>query len=301
MASTSPKASNGRLSRLRTQAEDGLAFIGAGLLYRVSRLVRTANRTAVFFGRLRRRISEEERLLKHLGDPLIFRTLVRQFYFTFPQAWKLFSALYLMMGVLFGILFVVAATREASGIFSTIHKSPGAIFGFVALNLAFPLLTIFLIAGRSGTAISIEVGLMKISGQVDGLRSVPVDLWRFIYLPRLAGLSIGVLAAIIYCNALSYVVCALTFHLMGFRLGDQFQQNFYTDLITSFGGVDILFLILKGLGAGVAIALVNTLAGMRVRFSPLEIPQAAANGAVFSLFAVLVPYAVLTVLQFMFK
>jgi ABC-type transporter Mla maintaining outer membrane lipid asymmetry permease subunit MlaE len=72
-------------------------------------------------------------------------------------------------------------------------------------------------------------------------------------------------------------------------------------MIDAFSGIDLIFLLVKGLGAGCIIAVMNCLAGLSVRSSPLEVPPASANGTVASLFGVMIPYALLTALEFALK
>lgn len=48
-----------------------------------------------------------------------------------------------------------------------------------------PLMTAIVIAGRSGAAIAAEVGTMKVSEEVDALRTLGFDPYRFLVLPRI--------------------------------------------------------------------------------------------------------------------
>jgi phospholipid/cholesterol/gamma-HCH transport system permease protein len=60
----------------------------------------------------------------------------------------------------------------------------------VLIELA-PVLTGFIVAGRSASAIAAELGAMRVSEQVDALEVMGVDPYRYLCLPRILATCIG--------------------------------------------------------------------------------------------------------------
>ncbi|MEL6715608.1 MAG: ABC transporter permease, partial [Planctomycetota bacterium] len=54
-----------------------------------------------------------------------------------------------------------------------------------------PLMTAIVVAGRSGAAIAAEIGTMKVSEEVDALRTLGLDPYRFLVLPRILAVLIA--------------------------------------------------------------------------------------------------------------
>lgn len=138
-----------------------------------------------------------------------------------------------------------------------------------------PVLTALLFAGRAGTSIAAEIGLMKATGQLDAMELMAIDPVERIALPRfLAGLlSVPLLTAMF--NALA-ILGAVVFSLgvMGLdsgifwsklQTGVYFDQDFMGGIWKSlvFGGLISLVAVYFGYharptGAGVGSATTNT-------------------------------------------
>ncbi len=138
-----------------------------------------------------------------------------------------------------------------------------------------PVLTALLFAGRAGTSIAAEIGLMKATSQIDAMELMAIDPVQRIALPRfLAGLlSVPLLTAMF--NALA-ILGAVVFSIgvMGLdagvfwsklQNGVYFQQDFMSGVWKSlvFGGIVSLVAVWYGFsskptGAGVGTATTNT-------------------------------------------
>jgi phospholipid/cholesterol/gamma-HCH transport system permease protein len=138
-----------------------------------------------------------------------------------------------------------------------------------------PVLTALLFAGRAGTSIAAEIGLMKATGQLDAMELMAVDPVQRIALPRfLSGLlSVPLLTAMF--NALA-ILGAVVFSIgvMGLdsgifwsklQNGVYFEQDFMGGVWKSFvfGGLVSLIAVYFGYharptGAGVGTATTNT-------------------------------------------
>jgi phospholipid/cholesterol/gamma-HCH transport system permease protein len=138
-----------------------------------------------------------------------------------------------------------------------------------------PVLTALLFAGRAGTAIAAEIGLMKATSQIDAMELMAIDPIQRIALPRfLAGvLSVPLLTAMF--NALA-IMGAVVFSIgvmgldagifwsklqAGVYFGEDYLGGIYKSLV--FGGLVSLVAVYFGYnarptGAGVGTATTNT-------------------------------------------
>jgi phospholipid/cholesterol/gamma-HCH transport system permease protein len=138
-----------------------------------------------------------------------------------------------------------------------------------------PVLTALLFAGRAGTSIAAEIGLMRATGQIDAMELMAIDPVQRIALPRfLAGvLSVPLLTAMF--NALAMLgAVVFSIGVMGLdagifwsklQSGVYFQQDFMGGVWKSlvFGGLVSLVAVYFGYsakptGAGVGTATTNT-------------------------------------------
>jgi len=138
-----------------------------------------------------------------------------------------------------------------------------------------PVLTALLFAGRAGTAVAAEIGLMKATSQIDAMELMAIDPIQRIALPRfLAGaLSVPLLTAMF--NALA-ILGAVVFSVgvMGLDVGVfwsklqngvHFDKDYLVGIYKSlvFGGIVGLVAVYFGYnakptGAGVGTATTNT-------------------------------------------
>ena len=55
-----------------------------------------------------------------------------------------------------------------------------------------PVLTALMVAGRAGSAMCAEIGIMRISEQIDALECMAIDPFRYLLSPKfLGGLDLG--------------------------------------------------------------------------------------------------------------
>jgi phospholipid/cholesterol/gamma-HCH transport system permease protein len=138
-----------------------------------------------------------------------------------------------------------------------------------------PVLTALLFAGRAGTSIAAEIGLMKATSQIDAMELMAIDPVQHIALPRfLAGLiSVPLLTAMFNAMAILGAVI-FSIGVMGLdsgtfwtklQTGVYFQEDFLGGFWKSvlFGGIVSLIAVWYGFsarptGAGVGTATTNT-------------------------------------------
>ncbi len=67
----------------------------------------------------------------------------------------------------------------------------GAVVGLSLIRELGPVLTGLLVTGRAGSAITAEIGAMKATEQLDGLRMMAIDPMHFVAMPRALALTLS--------------------------------------------------------------------------------------------------------------
>jgi len=134
-----------------------------------------------------------------------------------------------------------------------------------------PILTAFIIAARSGTAIATELGNMVVAHEVEAYVSVGISPIAYLVVPRVLGVTISVMALTVYFNI---------FGLFGSFLVTQLIKpvpliDYLQALLRAIQLRDVLSMVLKSFIFGVIISVVATFQGFKVSASVTEIPRAA--------------------------
>lgn len=163
--------------------------------------------TAIFVNPVAALGKEAIRILQEFGRLAIF--LLRGFIhiFSFPiQVFKILEHIYFIGSK---SLLVVCMTGAFTGMvlgfqgYYTLVKfgSEGVLGMAVALTLVRelgPVMTAIMVTGRGGSAMAAEIGIMRISEQIDALETMNINSVRFLFSPRLAAalLSFPLLTAL---------------------------------------------------------------------------------------------------------
>lgn len=91
--------------------------------------------------------------------------------------------------VFIGLTTAVQTSYQLMGVVPKYFVGMG-VGRLVLIELA-PVLTGFIVAGRSASAIAAELGAMRVSEQIDALEVMGVDPYRYLCLPRILATSIG--------------------------------------------------------------------------------------------------------------
>lgn len=215
---------------------------------------------------------------------------MKQVYFTGVNAIGLVS----FIGILTGVSVVVQAQLWL-GKFGQ-SEMLGPILVAVVLRELGPLLINFIIIGRSGTAIAIEIGNMRAGREINVLQSQGVDPMIYLIMPRVLGVAVSV-----FC--LSVILCAITF-LSGFGIGAMLGVTppkislFLTSVFTSLSPVDFWNIIAKTVFPGLFIGAICCLEGFTISGIITEVPQAGTRAVVKSITAVLIISAIISLFTY---
>jgi len=147
-----------------------------------------------------------------------------------------------------------------------------------------PVLTALMVNGRAGSAMTAELGIMKISEQIDALRSLAVDPIQYLMVPRLlAGvISVPILTAIFDVVGIGGGYLVGVAHL-GLSSGTFMSQM--TEAVTD---IDVISGIVKSIAFGFCVAWIACYRGWTCGFGAVGVNKATTSAVVTSSVVILV-------------
>jgi phospholipid/cholesterol/gamma-HCH transport system permease protein len=198
---------------------------------------------------------------------------LRQIFYTSFQALGLIS----MVAAFIGATLIVqtellgAVERETAGRF---------LVAIVLRELA-PLVTAILVAGRSGTAIATELGVMRVNYEVLALASLGIDPPRFLVWPRIVATLISVPILTVYFSALA----VLGGFSAAFIMDPAGAGDWLAGISMGLTPMDVPLFLTKSLGLGGIVGWLSCYYGLDVGVSPTEVPIKASRAVVQTLLA----------------
>jgi len=157
-----------------------------------------------------------------------------------------------------------------------------------------PVITALLVAGRSGSALTSEIGLMKTTEQLSSLSMMGVDPIRFIIAPRFwAGIICMPLLNIIFCAIAIYGGYLVCVKILGLYYGT-FWGNMQANVLSQ----DIINGIIKSIVFGIAVTCTSIYQGYACRPDSEGIAKATTKTVVYSSLLILGLDFILTAIMF---
>ena len=157
-----------------------------------------------------------------------------------------------------------------------------------------PLLTGVVVIGRSGSAITAELGTMKVSEEIEALEAMAINPIRFLVAPRFLAMLVMLPALTIFGNYIGFVGGWSICH---FSL-DMNTSAYVLRLISSAAPIDLYSGVIKSFVFAWLIVTIASQAGLHVSGGAEGVGQSTTNSVVVSIISMLVANAVLTALFF---
>jgi len=216
--------------------------------------------------------------------------LARQVLFTGVEAVRFVGLIALMVGIS-----VVVQTQVW---LSKVGQSAllGPVLVMVIVREVGPLVTNFVVIGRSGTAIATELGNMRVSGEAHVLDAQGLDPFLYLVVPRVLGVAISVFCLTLVFILLSFVSGFVSGTLMGANTGD--PDLFARSVFGALQPADAFNLLVKTLVPGLLTGAICCIEGLSVKGAITEVPQATTRGLVRSVAALFITSAIVSVLTY---
>ncbi|MCG6151702.1 MlaE family ABC transporter permease [Leptospira bandrabouensis] len=159
-----------------------------------------------------------------------------------------------------------------------------------------PLMTAFILSGRSGSAFAAELGTMKVSEEIDALTTMGLPPVQFLIIPRLvASLIMTPLLTIVF-NLFGLIGGAVVLISFGFPL-----VTFINQVNLAVGLSDILGGLLKSYFFGMIIASIGCYRGLKTASGAGAVGESTTSAVVGSIILVSILDGIFSVLYFYLK
>lgn len=162
----------------------------------------------------------------------------------------------------------------------------GSIVGLSMARELAPVMTAVMVAGRVGSAVTAELGSMKVYQEVDALKTMNIPPERFLVLPRLVAMVVVMPILTMVSIVTGWIggqVVAKYVDWIGLT-----SQSYYNSLKSAMTLKDITDGLIKGELFGLGIILICCTIGLRTRGGPREIGNAVTQAVVICIIFILV-------------
>ncbi|MCL4485193.1 MAG: ABC transporter permease [Nitrospirae bacterium] len=160
-----------------------------------------------------------------------------------------------------------------------IQNLMGPIVLHVIFGIVGPFATALIVIARSTSGLAVEIGTMRVNGELDTIEMLGVNLSNFLVTPRLVGIVVSNVALTFYFGLIA-MGGGFAMALMGLSMP---IATLVRMIETSIKLSDLVLPVLEGLAYGTIIASVSVYHGLRVKNSPVEVPRETTLALVSSL------------------
>jgi len=155
-----------------------------------------------------------------------------------------------------------------------------------------PLLTALIIAARSGSAITTELGNMVVNHEIEAYRASGIDPIAFLAAPRLLGVMAAMVLLNLYFSLFGlFGSCGIASLIHGLPIGEYLSR-----VVAVLTAGDIAASVVKSLVFGNILATVATYYGFKVERAVTEVPQKTIASLTVSIGLCIVANVVITIL-----
>jgi len=155
-----------------------------------------------------------------------------------------------------------------------------------------PVICSILVAGRSGSAITAQLGVMRVTEELDALSVMGISNTLRLILPKMAAIAVALPLLVLWTSGVALLGGAVSAKA---ELGMSVFQ-FFTALPAAVPEVNLWLGVGKGLVFGVLIALIACHFGLRIQPNTESLAAGTTRSVVTSITAVIVADAILAVI-----
>ena len=170
----------------------------------------------------------------------------------------------------------------------------GPILVLILVREIAPLFVALIVIGRSGSVILMELGNMRINGQIRMLDAQGIDPFLFLIIPRAAAVAVCM-----FSLTVAFLAVALSFGFMAGNVLGSMEYTIYDfvfGILAEMGFAEFAIIPLKTVLIGFVVALIAGITGFSVGGSRSELLAALPRGITRSLVATLLISSMLTLL-----
>ena len=215
---------------------------------------------------------------KATTPPYRFSLIVQQLYIIGVQS----VAVVALVGVFTGAVLAVQGEYTLKQFGATAYT--GSAIALSLIRELGPVLTALMVNGRAGSAMTAELGIMKITEQVDALRSMAVDPIRYLMVPRIIA---GIISVPIL-TAMFDVIGIAGGYVIGVEKLGLSSGIFMSQMIQAVKDVDVSSGFVKSVVFGFTLSWVACYKGWTCGFGAVGVNRATTSAVVTASVAILV-------------
>lgn len=155
-----------------------------------------------------------------------------------------------------------------------------------------PFILALVIAGRSASAFTAQIGVMRITEELDAMRVMGFDWYQFNILPRFLALVIAMPLLVFVADGVSLLVSAIVIKLQTGITFTQYIERFYENV----GIIHFWIGVIKSPFFGAVIALVGCYRGLEIEGNTQSVGKYTTLSVVNALFWIIVVNAIFSVI-----
>ncbi len=222
--------------------------------------------------------------------PTVRNVLARQILFTGYEATRFVSLIAIAVGV--SIVVQVQVWIGALGQSALL----GPVLVTIIIREVGPLITNFVVIGRSGTAIATEMANMRVNREIEVLDAQGIDPFLYLVLPRVLGAAISIFCLTIVFIVVSFAAGFLSGLALGANVGSPW--TFLDSIFAAISPADVINVFVKTLLPGMLMGAICCCEGLKIEGAVTEVPQAATRAVVKSTSALFLISAVVSILTY---
>lgn len=211
-------------------------------------------------------------------------------------SYHIYSGVITAMPVIFMVSFIIggviayqgAATLERMGFMQAAVTMTAAL----TLREIGPFVVALIVAGRSASSYTAQIGVMKITDELNAMRTMNFNLFYFIVLPRFIALVLSFPLMVFLSDLISIFGCMIFLHYgFGIAFGDYiFQLKMGVSINSFWTG------IIKAPFYAATIVVIGCFIGFRVEDNTQSVGERTTQSVVYALFGVIVVNAIFSLI-----
>ena len=201
------------------------------------------------------------------------------------EALGIVSLVSFLVGIILGFIGAVQFDQFGAGIYTA------NLVALAMTRVLGPIMTAVVLAGRTGAAYAAHLGSMKVSEEIDALRTIGLDPMDFLVLPRAVALVVMMPLLTLYSNVLGILGGML---VSVATLRGVTSQQYLGQTRAALGVNDLLSGLVMAAVFGVLVAQAGCQRGMESGKSAQAVGKAATSAVVTAIVLIVTACAVLT-------
>ncbi len=195
-----------------------------------------------------------------------------------------------LVGFLIGVVLSYLSAEQLKSVGANVFIIN--ILGIGIIRELGPVIAAVLVAGRSGSAITAQLGVMRVTEELDALSVMGIPHTVRLILPKIVALSIAMPLLILWTSGIALIGGAMSASM---QLGIS-VNSFISGLPAAVPTVNLWLAMSKGVVFGALIALIACHFGLRVQPNTESLGIGTTNSVVTSITAVIIADAVFAVI-----